>query len=44
MKLNQSKTEAMWLGAWCSRPDMPRGLSWVTKMKICGVVSGFPMG
>ena len=36
-KVNLSKTEAMWLGAWSSRSDMPLGLSWVTKMKICGV-------
>ena len=36
-KLNLSKTEAMWLGAWRSRPDTPLGLSWVPKMKICGV-------
>ena len=36
-KLNLSKTEAMWLGAWRSRPDTPLGLSWIQKMKICGV-------
>ena len=36
-KLNLSKTEAMWLGAWRGRPDTPLGLSWVQKMKICGV-------
>lgn len=36
-KLNYSKTEAMWLGAWRSCPDKPLGLTWVTKMKILGV-------
>ena len=36
-KLNYSKTEAMWLGAWRSCPDRPLGLEWVTKMKILGV-------
>ena len=36
-KLNYSKTEAMWLGAWRSCPDKPLGLKWVTKMKILGV-------
>ena len=36
-KLNLSKTKAMWLGAWRARPDTPLGLSWVQKMKICGV-------
>lgn len=36
-KLNYSKTEAMWLGAWHSCPDKPLGLKWVTKMKILGV-------
>ena len=39
-KLNVSKTEAMWLGAWRSRTDQPLGLTWVTKMKILGVVFG----
>ena len=39
-KLNLSKTEAMWLGAWKARPDRPLGLTWVTKMKILGVVFG----
>ena len=33
-KLNFSKTEAMWQGAWRTRPDSPPGLTWVTKMKI----------
>ena len=36
-KLNLSKTEAMWLGAWRSRTDTPLGLLWVMKMKVCGV-------
>ena len=36
-KLNYSKTEAMWLGAWRSCTDTPLGLTWVTKMKILGV-------
>ena len=39
-KLNVSKTEAMWLGAWRSRVDQPLGLTWVKKMKILGVVFG----
>lgn len=39
-KLNRSKTEAMWLGAWRSRTDEPLGLTWVRKMKILGVVFG----
>lgn len=39
-KLNISKTEAMWLGAWRSRTDQPFGLSWVPKMKILGVFFG----
>ena len=36
-KLNFQKTEAMWLGAWRSKPDTPSGLTWVNKMKILGV-------
>ena len=39
-RLNVTKTEAMWLGAWRSRGDQPLGLKWVTKMKILGVVFG----
>ena len=39
-KLNVSKTEAMWLGAWRSHVDKPLGLTWVKKMKILGVVFG----
>ena len=37
-KLNFSKTEDMWLGAWRTRTDEPLGLTWVTKMKILGVI------
>ena len=33
-KLNRSKSEAMWLGAWRSRPDEPFGLTWVANIKI----------
>ena len=36
-KLNVSKTEAMWLGAWRSCTLTLHGLSWVSKMKILGV-------
>lgn len=39
-KLNRSKSEAMWLGAWCSCRDEPLGLTWVRKMKILGVFFG----
>ena len=39
-KLNVSKTEAMWLGAWRSCTEQPFSLTWVTKMKILGVVFG----
>ena len=39
-KLNRSKTEAMWLGAWMSRADEPLGLTWVRKMKALGVSFG----
>ena len=39
-KLNRSKTEAMWLGAWRNRTDTPLGLTWVHKMKIVGVFFG----
>ena len=39
-KLNRSKTEAMWLGAWRSQCDEPLGLTWVKKMKILGAVFG----
>ena len=39
-RLNKSKTEAMWLGAWRSRSDKPLGLTWVKKMKVLGVFFG----
>ena len=39
-RLNVSKTEAMWLGAWRSRTDQLFGLTWVPKIKILGVVFG----
>ena len=39
-KLNRSKSEAMWLGAWRSRLDEPFGLTWVAKMKILGIFFG----
>ena len=39
-RLNKSKTEAMWLGAWRSCCDEPLGLTWVKKMKVLGVFFG----
>ena len=39
-RLNLTKTEAMWLGAWRSRDDQPLGLKWMTKIKILGIVFG----
>ena len=39
-KLNLSKTEAMWLGAWKDRLHEPLGLTWVSEMKILGVFFG----
>ena len=39
-RLNRSKSEAMWLGAWRLRTDEPLGLTWVRKMKILGVFFG----
>lgn len=39
-KLNRTKTEAMWLGAWRSRSDKPLRLTWVKKIKILGVFFG----
>ena len=39
-RLNKSKTEAMWLGAWRSRSDEPLGLTWVKKMRVLGVFFG----
>ena len=40
VKLNKTKTEALWLGAWKDRPDEPLGLLWVKKAKILGIVFG----
>ena len=37
-KLNRSKTEALWLGAWKDRQDEPLGLSSVKNTKILGAV------
>ena len=39
-KLNHSKTEALWLGAWRDRQDEPLGLTWVKKTKILGNTLG----
>ena len=39
VKLNKSKTEVMWLGAWRSRSDGPPGLTWVKKMKALALFS-----
>ena len=39
-KLNRSKSEAMWVGAWKARDDQPFGLTWVKKMKILEVFFG----
>lgn len=39
-KLNRSKTEAMWVGAWKSWDDEAFGLTWVNKMKGLGVWFG----
>lgn len=39
-RLNRSKSEAMWLGAWRLRADEPLGLTWVRKMKVLGVFFG----
>jgi len=40
VKLNRSKTEAMWLGAWKFCNDEPHGLTWIRKMKTLGVIFG----
>ena len=37
-KLDKSKTEAIWLGAWMLRLDEALSLKWVSKMKVLGVV------
>ena len=39
-KLNVSKCEAMWLGAWKTCPLTPHGIQWVNKMKVLGVWFG----
>jgi len=39
-KLNYTKTEALWLGAWSDRQDESLGLTWGKKPKILGVVFG----
>ena len=39
-KLNRSKTEAMWLGAWKFCKNEPHGLTWVRRMGRMGVVFG----
>ena len=39
-KLNRSKTEALWLGAWRDRQDKPLGLTWFKKTKILGIYFG----
>jgi len=39
-KLNRTKTQTLWLGAWKDRLDQPLGLSWVKKLKILGIVFG----
>ena len=36
-KLNRSKTEAMWLGAWHNPTNESLELTWVCKMKILGI-------
>ena len=33
-KLNKSKTEVLWFGAWRSRSDEPLGLTWVKKRRL----------
>ena len=37
VKLNTSKSEAMWLGRWRANGASPFGLQWVNKVKILGV-------
>ena len=39
-KLNRSKFEAMWLGAWKFCNDEAHGLTWVRKVKILGIYFG----
>ena len=37
-KLNLTKTEGMWLGAWRNSQEKPFGIRWVNKMTILGTV------
>ena len=37
IKLNTTKSEAMWLGRWRANGASPFGLTWVPKMKILGI-------
>ena len=39
-RINRSKFEAMWLGAWKFCNDEAHGLTWVRKMKILGIFFG----
>ena len=40
-KLNQQKTEGLWLGTWRGRPDKPFGFTWKsTRIKVLGVWIG----
>ena len=40
-KINQDKTEAMWLGNWIGREDTPLGLKWTSgEIKFLGVYVG----
>ena len=37
LKLNKTKTEAMWLGQWKQRNDTPLGLKWVKHVHSLGI-------
>jgi hypothetical protein len=37
LKLNKSKTEAMWLGSWRNSNDKPLGLKWVNEIHSLGI-------
>jgi hypothetical protein len=37
LKLNKTKTEAMWLGRWKDRKDTPMGLKWVKEVHSLGI-------
>merc|ERR1712002_461041 len=40
-RLNQDKTEGLWLGRWRHRPDKPYGFTWKsTRLKVLGVWIG----